>query len=239
MELSKEQNDLLNRMLSIYEERIDIRMIIDTFDDYRKSMSDPINKMSDEDYWETLIVLIEQTQLTTKIAEQLDEPHKPVVPEFVAEWFERNKDDLEYAIWELCVDSYNAEDEQGMFDWIQCSENKPIETLIRMKDGYEVQKEPMRSNKEEYLTVEQYDYARKTGDWESGKTFNHRKNQSYINDSMQETIDEEILKEELEEHFTNLENIELIANESFKPLYESLVRTLKKYFMEESTNEKL
>lgn len=56
---------------------------------------------------------------------------------------------------------------------------------------------------------------------------------------MQETIDEEILKEELEEHFTNLENIELIASESFKPLYESLTKTLKKYFMEESTNEKL
>lgn len=43
-----------------------------------------------------------------------------------------------------CVDSYNVEDEQGMFDWIQCSaENKPIETLIRMKDGYEIKKEPL------------------------------------------------------------------------------------------------
>lgn len=73
----------------------------------------------------------------------LDEPHKLVVPKFVADWFERNKDDLEYAIWELCVDSYNAEDEHGMFDWIQCSENKSIETLIRMKDGYEVNKEPL------------------------------------------------------------------------------------------------
>ncbi|HGF7950483.1 MULTISPECIES: hypothetical protein [Bacteria] len=47
---------------------------------------------------------------------------------------------------------------------------------------------------------------------------------------------DEMLKEELEEHFTNLENIELIANESFKPLYESLVRTLKEYF-EEDSNE--
>ncbi len=49
-------------------------------------------------------------------------------------------------------------------------------------------------------------------------------------------IVDEMLKEELEEHFTNLENIELIANESFKPLYESLVRTLKEYF-EEDSNE--
>lgn len=47
---------------------------------------------------------------------------------------------------------------------------------------------------------------------------------------------DEMLKEELEEHFTNLENIDLIADESFKPLYESLVRTLKEYF-EEDSNE--
>lgn len=68
----------------------------------------------------------------------LDETQKPVVPKFVAEWFEDNKDDLEFAIWELCVDSYGSA-QQGMLDWIQQSENKPIETLVRMKDGYEVE----------------------------------------------------------------------------------------------------
>lgn len=74
---------------------------------------------------------------------QLDEPKKPVVPKFVAEWFEENKDDLEFPIWELCVDSYGSKDEHGMLNWIQQSENNPIETLIRMKDGYEVEKEPL------------------------------------------------------------------------------------------------
>lgn len=67
------------------------------------------------------------------------EHQKPVVPKFVAEWFEENKDDLEFAIWELCVDSYGSA-KQGMLNWIQQSENNPIETLIRMKDGYEVEK---------------------------------------------------------------------------------------------------
>ncbi len=71
------------------------------------------------------------------------EPKKPVVPKFVAEWFEDNKDDLEFPIWELCVDSYGSKDEHGMLNWIQQSENNPIETLIRMKDGYEVEKEPL------------------------------------------------------------------------------------------------
>ncbi|HAR1637197.1 TPA: DUF1642 domain-containing protein [Enterococcus faecium] len=71
------------------------------------------------------------------------EPQKLVVPKFVAEWFEENKDDLEFPIWELCVDSYGSKDEHGMLNWIQQSENNPIETLIRMKDGYEVEKEPL------------------------------------------------------------------------------------------------
>ncbi|HFD0553609.1 hypothetical protein Q3E60_06675 [Enterococcus faecium] len=44
---------------------------------------------------------------------------------------------------------------------------------------------------------------------------------------------DEMLKEELEEHFVNLANIDLIADELFKPLYESLVRTLKEYFERE------
>lgn len=74
--------------------------------------------------------------------QELIEPQKPVVPKFVADWFEECKDALEFSIWELCVDSFNS-DEQGMLGWIQQSENNPIETLIRMKDGYEVEREPL------------------------------------------------------------------------------------------------
>lgn len=74
--------------------------------------------------------------------QELIEPQKPVVPKFVADWFEECKDDLEFSIWELCVDSFNS-DEQGMLGWIQQSENNPIETLVHMKEGYEVKKEPL------------------------------------------------------------------------------------------------
>ena len=93
---------------------------------------------------------------------QLDEPKKPVVPKFVAEWFEENKDDLEFPIWELCVDSYGSKDEHGMLNWIQQSENNPIETLIRMKDGYEVEKEPLyrvtlNLDRKYYLVVDEGD----------------------------------------------------------------------------------
>ncbi|HAQ1359655.1 TPA: DUF1642 domain-containing protein [Enterococcus faecium] len=81
-------------------------------------------------------------QYSQRVIDMMDEPQKLVVPKFVAEWFEENKDDLEFAIWELCVDSYGST-EQGMLNWIQRSENNPIETLIRTKDGYEVEKEPL------------------------------------------------------------------------------------------------
>lgn len=74
--------------------------------------------------------------------QELIEPQKPVVPKFVADWFEECKDALEFSIWELCVDSFNS-DEQGMLGWIQQSENNPIETLVHMKEGYEVKKEPL------------------------------------------------------------------------------------------------
>lgn len=39
--------------------------------------------------------------------EQLDEPQKPVVPQFVADWYEEYKDNLEYNIWDWM--KYNLE----------------------------------------------------------------------------------------------------------------------------------
>ena len=33
------------------------------------------------------------------IVKQIDEPEKPVVPQFVADWYEDNKDDLEWGAY--------------------------------------------------------------------------------------------------------------------------------------------
>lgn len=111
--------------------------LIETLEKLKKNSKRCIGIDKYEDYWrgktEAYFNLI-------GLAKQLNEPQKPVVPKFVAEWFEENKDDLEFPIWELCVDSYGSKDEHGMLNWIQQSENNPIETLIRMKDGYEVEK---------------------------------------------------------------------------------------------------
>lgn len=111
------------------------------------SYNEPAIRDDDGDDWHSSYLSISNNQFKLKEEQPkvtLDETQKPVVPKFVAEWFEDNKDDLEFAIWELCVDSYGSA-QQGMLDWIQQSENKPIETLVRMKDGYEVEKEPLYS----------------------------------------------------------------------------------------------
>ena len=77
--------------------------------------------------------------------QELIEPQKPVVPKFVADWFEDTKHALDLAIF-IAIKGLDDEEWPHKTDfenWLDVSKNKPIETLIRMKDGYEVEKEPL------------------------------------------------------------------------------------------------
>lgn len=63
------------------------------------------------------------------------------VPQFVVDWYEEYKDNLEYNIWDWM--KYNLEPkkrENAQFSkWIASTENHPVKTLISMKlFGYEV-----------------------------------------------------------------------------------------------------
>ena len=83
-------------------------------------------------------------ELAIIFARQLEEPEKPVVPQFVADLYESIKDDFEYKVYELCLQYKHRGDElpQGVAWWFGDSRNKPIETLVMMhKFGYEVEKE--------------------------------------------------------------------------------------------------
>lgn len=76
--------------------------------------------------------------------EGLIECEKPVVKQFVADWYEDNKDDLEFNIWDWI--KYTQEEEKiqnrQFTEWLGGSDNDPIETLVKMKlFGYEVEKE--------------------------------------------------------------------------------------------------
>ena len=73
---------------------------------------------------------------------ELDEPEKPVVPQFVADWYEEHKDDFEHSIQRLCVQG--CEPVRQIDIWFDNDDNKPIETLVMMhKFGYEVEKEKL------------------------------------------------------------------------------------------------
>ena len=67
---------------------------------------------------------------------------KPVVPQFVADWYEAHKDNFEYSVQCLCV---HCPDQVRQIDtWFDDDSNKPIETLVMMhKFGYGVKKEKL------------------------------------------------------------------------------------------------
>lgn len=72
---------------------------------------------------------------------QLQQQDLPVVKDFVAEWYEENKKDLDFAIFDFCVELDELDKTSTEFeDWFDNSLNHPIETLIRMKDGYTIEK---------------------------------------------------------------------------------------------------
>ncbi|MCF0239598.1 MAG: DUF1642 domain-containing protein [Streptococcus gallolyticus] len=78
------------------------------------------------------------------IIKQLDEPKKPVVPQFVADWYEDNKNEFEYNLYRLCIDFYGRKLHEDLHEWFGNNENKPIEVLVLMnKYGYEVEKEKL------------------------------------------------------------------------------------------------
>ena len=77
---------------------------------------------------------------------ELDEPKRPAVPRYVADFYESIKDDLEGGVYELCTQFYEDEAQLSneLHDWFVFSENKPIETLVMMhKFGYEVEEEKL------------------------------------------------------------------------------------------------
>ena len=81
------------------------------------------------------------TSQVLKDLKQLDEPQKVVVPQFVADWYEENKDDLEFNIFDYV---YRFDQNAGFDfkDWFDDFNTKPFQTLINMHQfGYEVEKE--------------------------------------------------------------------------------------------------
>ena len=64
-----------------------------------------------------------------------------VVPQCVADWFEKNDDDLSFKIWGYLINWKLQDKKSDFFKWMK-KESECIEILIRMQDGYTVKKEP-------------------------------------------------------------------------------------------------
>lgn len=79
----------------------------------------------------------------TYALELVEELEKPVVPSYVADFYEFIKDDFEDGVYELCVQFYEDESEPStnLYRWFDRDDSKPIETLVKMRlYGYEVER---------------------------------------------------------------------------------------------------
>ena len=94
------------------------------------------------DYTERREIAVVNKNEVLDIISQIEEPQKVVVPKFVANWYEKNKDDFEYNVQCLCV--HNCEPLREIDAWFDSDDTKPVETLVMMhKFGYEIEKEKL------------------------------------------------------------------------------------------------
>ena len=80
------------------------------------------------------------------LAKQLDEPEKPIVPQFVADWYEEHKENFEIYLSGLCINftCHRERLNDKLANWYEQLENKPLQTLVNMHQfGYEVEKEKL------------------------------------------------------------------------------------------------
>ena len=72
---------------------------------------------------------------------ELDEPQKPAVPQFVADWYEKHKNDFEFAVFNYLY-MFDRQDESDFKRWFRDSRTEPFQILVNMHQfGYTVEKE--------------------------------------------------------------------------------------------------
>ena len=84
-------------------------------------------------------------QIFLQDLEQLDEPQKVTVPQFVADWYEENKDAFEANLYQCAYNIPSVFDGAKLNEferWFLTAGTKPFQTLANMHQfGYEVEKE--------------------------------------------------------------------------------------------------
>ena len=81
------------------------------------------------------------TSKVLKDLKQLEEQQKPVVPQFVADWYEERKNNIDFEIWHY-LHTFSSQKEDEFKKWMNKLGLKQIQTLVNMHQfGYEVEKE--------------------------------------------------------------------------------------------------
>lgn len=94
------------------------------------------------EYGQTLNVPNNNIYITDDIVDK--SKIKVVVPQFVADWYEENKDSFEFNVWDWIAfrDEAKKSENREFNNWINNSRENPIQTLVNMHQfGYEVEKE--------------------------------------------------------------------------------------------------
>lgn len=90
-------------------------------------------------------LLEEKQEQIVALKSQLDsqQPNLPEVPQFVADWYEENKEELEYQVYLMNVILSNKACAalSRLEFWFNDEKNKPLETIFAMKNGYTIAKE--------------------------------------------------------------------------------------------------
>lgn len=74
------------------------------------------------------------------VYKNVDESQKVEVPQFVADWYEKHKENFEYDLWEYLTD-WEEQEPSYFKNWIN-NENNTFQTLVNMHQfGYKVEKE--------------------------------------------------------------------------------------------------
>lgn len=91
-----------------------------------------------------------KAEFVLELVKQLDEPQPVKVKQFVADWYEENKDEFELNLWIFLTefDEENIDMSERFGIWLGDEDNNPIQTLVNMHQfGYEVEKEKRYSVK--------------------------------------------------------------------------------------------
>lgn len=95
-----------------------------------------------------------------ELVKELDVPEKPVVPQYVADWIEDNREALEeYVYSNVQIALPRIQDDNPMHDWLN---GKGIGIIVDcIRNGYEIEKEKLYTARLKLITAKKYSYINK------------------------------------------------------------------------------